>query len=169
MQKCRRDELIKSQLSWELKFDDLHSLFIKWRLDFTSMIPRTSRQTSRTAIMAPISPISRKRSTPLSEDGSPDEPSRKKRCIEPTLPQTPPPDAEQEPKANVSTIPLYNDTPRELLIRSVALILEHVGFSGASEEALEGLCAEVDACPYRPFSWLLYSNIKQTPLAFSPK
>lgn len=97
--------------------------------------------------MAPISPISRKRSTP-SDSGSPDEPASKKRCVETILPHTPPPEEELR-KTNVIQTPMFNDDPRELLSRSVAIILEHVGFSGASEEALEALCAQVDACQYQ--------------------
>lgn len=103
---------------------------------------------SANAIMAPISPISRKRSTPSDSDGgSPDGPASKKRRTEPILPQTPPPE-ENIHKAKVVQTPLFNDDPRELLLHSVAVILEHVGFSGASEEALEALCGQVDACQY---------------------
>ena len=94
--------------------------------------------------MAPISPMSRKRST-RSDDDSPDEPAKKKSCIETILPQTPNPEEDLH-MAILAGTPMFNDTPRELLSRSVATILEHVGFSGASEEAMEALCAEVDTC-----------------------
>lgn len=43
---------------------------------------------------------------------------------------------------------LFNDDPRQLLRRSVTLALEHVGFTGASAEALEALYSEVDMCEY---------------------
>lgn len=83
----------------------------------------------------------------MSDDGSPEEPASKKRRIEePTLPQTPPPEGVILLKANVTENPLFNDNPQELLQRSVAAILQHVGFSGATQEALEALCAQVDTC-----------------------
>ena len=41
---------------------------------------------------------------------------------------------------------LFDEIPHQLLKRSVAVILEHVGFSAASPEALEALCSEVETC-----------------------
>lgn len=38
------------------------------------------------------------------------------------------------------------DEPQQLLMRSVALALDHVGFDAATPEAMEGLRAAVDAC-----------------------
>lgn len=38
------------------------------------------------------------------------------------------------------------DEPQQLLMRSIALALDHVGFDAATPEAMEGLRAEVDAC-----------------------
>ena len=70
----------------------------------------------------------------------------KRRRIEPTLPQTPPP--EKPFNLNYTKGPLFDDDPRQLLLRSVALILQHVGFEGASKEALEALCGEVETCQY---------------------
>jgi hypothetical protein len=43
-------------------------------------------------------------------------------------------------------IELFDEKPRKLLSRAVALALEHVGFDAASQEALEAMCAEVDTC-----------------------
>ena len=43
---------------------------------------------------------------------------------------------------------MFDDDPHQLLLRSVALALEHVGFTGASQEALEAMCAEVETCEY---------------------
>jgi len=95
--------------------------------------------------MAPISPDSLKRSTPShSDDDITDEPQSKRRRVEPTPPQTPP--VEEPPKYNISKDASFNDDPHQLLSRSVMLILEHVGFSGATSIALEALCAEVEAC-----------------------
>jgi len=94
---------------------------------------------------AGMAPISRKRSTPSqSDDDVVDEPTSKRRCVEPALPQTPPP--EEDLIASIGKTHLFDDEQRQFLLRSVALTLEHVGFSGAQEEALEALCAEVDAC-----------------------
>jgi hypothetical protein len=41
---------------------------------------------------------------------------------------------------------MFDDDPHRLLLRSVALTLEHVGFTAASPEALEAMCAEADTC-----------------------
>lgn len=41
---------------------------------------------------------------------------------------------------------LFDDDPRRLLERSVALVLDHIGFDSASKEAMEALCCEVDTC-----------------------
>ena len=95
--------------------------------------------------MAPISPISRKRSTPSqSDDDITDEPANKRVRIEQDEPQTPPP--EEPVAAKVGKVEFFNDGPHQLLFRSVALTLEHVGFSGATPEAMEALCAEAETC-----------------------
>ncbi|KFY27538.1 hypothetical protein V493_03434 [Pseudogymnoascus sp. VKM F-4281 (FW-2241)] len=43
------------------------------------------------------------------------------------------------------TKPSFADEPQYLLERSAALILNHVGFDGASKEALESICAQASA------------------------
>jgi hypothetical protein len=93
--------------------------------------------------------MSLKRSTPpaYGEDGGTDEPMSKRRCVEPTLPHTPPPEEELD-IVTPTKISMFDDDPHQLLLRSVALILEHVGFTAASQEALEAVCAEVDTCQY---------------------
>ncbi|RDW62712.1 hypothetical protein BP5796_11014 [Coleophoma crateriformis] len=88
-----------------------------------------------------MAPILGKRPSP-DQDDSTREPASKRQRIEPTPPLTPPP--EEHFEAKVTDAVLFNDEPRQLLLRSVALALEHVGFSGASPEAMEALCAEVD-------------------------
>lgn len=96
-------------------------------------------------------PISRKRSTPSqSDDDSIEEPTSKRICVEPTLPQTPP--LEGLINGHSTTSPLFDDDPQELLMRSVALAFEHVGFDGASAEALEAICAQVNTCLCSPFT-----------------
>jgi hypothetical protein len=96
-----------------------------------------------------MAPMSLKRSTPPSqgEDGGPDEPISKRRCVEPTLPRTPPPEEDLD-VITPTKISMFDDDPHRLLLRSVALALEHVGFTAASPEALEAVCAEVDTCQY---------------------
>jgi len=94
--------------------------------------------------MAPILPVSRKRLSPSNsgDDEVTEEPNLKRRRLECTPLFTPPPDVTKN--AHSITHHMFNDNARRLLQRSVALILEHVGFAGASPEALEALCAEVD-------------------------
>jgi len=83
----------------------------------------------------------------MSEGSSPEVPQSKKRRVSSDVQQTPPPE-ETLYMASVSKTPLFNDNPRELLRRSVAAILLHVGFSGAKEDALEALCSQVETCQY---------------------
>ena len=60
--------------------------------------------------------------------------------------QTPP--AEDIITAIIDPRLVFNDEPSHLVQRAIALVLEHVGFDGASKEALEGFSAEVDPCAY---------------------
>lgn len=92
-----------------------------------------------------MAPMSLKRTTPShSDDGSPDEPESKRRRFDEFLPNTPPP--EEELSRAPSRKPIFDEDPYQLLLRSVALTLEHVGFTGASPESLEALCAEAETC-----------------------
>lgn len=63
--------------------------------------------------------------------------------------QTPPP--EDVLTAIVDTKPAFDDEPAHLLRRAAAVALQHVGFDGASKEALEELCSEIDACKCRAY------------------
>lgn len=47
---------------------------------------------------------------------------------------------------DVDTTPSYDDDYALQIRRSIALALEHVGFSGATKEAMESFAGEVDAC-----------------------
>jgi transcription initiation factor TFIID subunit 8 len=97
--------------------------------------------------MAQVSPISRKRSTPSQSDEElVDEHINKKIRLEPKLPHTPPPERAQEPETE--KVPHYDDDPKLLLGRSIAIALKHVGFDGADPLALEAMCAEVEECRY---------------------
>src|SRR5206468_106042 len=93
------------------------------------------------ATMAPISPSSisppslKRPSPPQSDDDVSEEPSSKRRRIEPVLPRTPP--AEEPFIPNIVKAPFFDDDPHHLLRRSIAMILKHVGFDSASKEALE--------------------------------
>jgi transcription initiation factor TFIID subunit 8 len=89
--------------------------------------------------------MSLKRSTSSqSDDDSIDESELKKRRFAETLPNTPPP--EEDLSSVPSKRPMFDEDPHQLLLRSVALTLEHVGFTGASPESLEAMCAEVETC-----------------------
>jgi transcription initiation factor TFIID subunit 8 len=94
-----------------------------------------------------MAPMSLKRTTPShSDDGSTDEPDTKRRRFEEFLPSTPPP--EEELNMAPSKAPMFDEDPHRLLLRSVALTLEHVGFTAASPESLEALCAEAETCQF---------------------
>ncbi|KAK2625764.1 hypothetical protein QTJ16_005076 [Diplocarpon rosae] len=122
--------------------------------------------------MAPISPISRKRSTPSQcDDDCPEEPTTKRRRLESGLPHTPPPE-EESFNMNTQEHAMFDDDPHKLMKRSVALALEHVGFSCATPEAMEAFCAEVDAYSSRLLSKVtsLMLNARRsqpTPLDFA--
>jgi transcription initiation factor TFIID subunit 8 len=102
--------------------------------------------------MAPISPSSSTGSLKRPSDSQSDdermvEHTSKRRRVEPALPRTPPPE-EESFVGNAIKETLFDDDPRRLLSRSVALVLQHVGFDGATKEALEAFCAEVETCQY---------------------
>lgn len=73
-------------------------------------------------------------------------PANKRRRIETDLPIRLLLD--EETKENLSRVKTFEDDPRELLERSIALALQHVGFQAASKEAMESFCAQVDTCQY---------------------
>jgi len=92
-----------------------------------------------------MAPISLKRSTPSqSDDDCIDEPETKRRRFEDILPNTPPPEDDVGPV--FKNRPVFDDDPHQLLLRSIALTLEHVGFNAATPESLEAMCAEVKTC-----------------------
>lgn len=84
----------------------------------------------------------KKRFTP--DEGDEEPPAAKRRRTEEYGLQTPP--AEDVITAVLDSRPSFNDEPSHLIRRGVALVLKHVGFDGATKEALEGLCGEVDSC-----------------------
>ncbi len=87
----------------------------------------------------------KKRSTPDQNDEGPvAEPEAKRRCIEENRIQALP--AEDIIMAIPDTRPAFNDEPSHLLRRATALVLEHVGFDGATKEALECFCSEAESC-----------------------
>lgn len=94
-----------------------------------------------------MAPMSLKRSTPShSDDDSIDEPDMKRRRFEEMLPNTPPPEEHLNPVSiNRRT---FNEDPHQLLLRSIALTLEHVGFTAATPESLEAMCSEVETCQF---------------------
>jgi hypothetical protein len=92
---------------------------------------------------------SRKRSSP--DEGREDvgtEPTAKRRRVEDHgedrgLPSPPPEDVIT---AILDKRPSFDDEPSQLLRRAIALMLEHIGFAGATNSALEELCGEFDSC-----------------------
>lgn len=96
--------------------------------------------------MAPVESLPpRKRMSPDSDSGRCiEEPPTKRVRMEPELPRTPPP--EEDIFDGSSKARFADDDPHQLLLRSIALALQHVGFDSASPEALEAFCSQVDTC-----------------------
>ncbi|KAI9735449.1 MAG: hypothetical protein M1818_006455 [Claussenomyces sp. TS43310] len=115
---------------------------------------------------------SRKRPTPdHSEADEPAEPVAKRRRTQGSVPVNPEPTPEPLHQAEVNYARLFNDAPQQLLQRTCVLALEHVGFDGASPEALEALCGEVDSYLTKLLSYVTESMLaarrsQTTPLDF---
>ncbi|KAH8811854.1 transcription factor TFIID complex subunit 8 C-term-domain-containing protein [Xylogone sp. PMI_703] len=90
-------------------------------------------------------PLKRSVSPSVDEDTVMEEPESKRPRIEAALPVTPPPEEDLRPEAVAIADPLFDGDPRKLLLRSIILALDYIGFDAATDEALESLCAEVDA------------------------
>lgn len=93
----------------------------------------------------PSAPSSRKRST--SDDNErprSEEPAPKRKRIAESSPESLP--LSDVAGAAVDTNPGFNKEQWQLLQRSVALVLDYVGFDSASMEALESFCAEAESC-----------------------
>jgi hypothetical protein len=124
--------------------------------------PKPSPEDSESNTHTPVSDMTeagtKKRSTPDDDNEEPTaEPAAKRRRTEDYGLQTPP--AEDVIQAVLDTRPAFNDEPSHLLRRATALVLEHVGFDGATKEAIESLCGEVDSCqcPY-PYTYVQTST-----------
>lgn len=91
----------------------------------------------------PLSPLSLKRSTSPNELEEDDRTSKRSKTS-----KTADKDGleAQTPEYMGLVADLYDEKPRQLLMRSVALALEHVGFDGATPEAIEAICSEADVC-----------------------
>lgn len=117
-------------------------------------------------VMAPITPAmsqdrGRKRGSSQSDNSMNGTPTKKSRYTTSELSSKSPsvgdaPDVDAPESATISK--MFDDDPHQLLLRAVALALEHVGFEGASVTALEALCAEVDACTLKFRSQSLCPN-----------
>jgi len=95
--------------------------------------------------MDPISPDSLKRSSPSQSGDDYDEPiTKKRRLLEPTLPHTPPPEEDYDSPRPQER--MFNDDPKHLLLRSIALALKHVGFDSAKPAAIEALASQAESC-----------------------
>lgn len=92
--------------------------------------------------MAPISPISLKRKSASPSVEEEERSSKKIRQASSTGQ-----DAQEDFTPNGAVnLDLFDEKPRQLLMRSVAITLEHVGFDAASPEAIEAICSQAEAC-----------------------
>jgi transcription initiation factor TFIID subunit 8 len=112
----------------------------------TELNPKPSPQDSEGSPASDVTIAStKKRPTPDEDNDEPaSEPVAKRRRTEDYGLQTPP--AEDIITAVLDTRSAFNDEPSCLLRRAASLVLEHVGFDGATKEALESLCGEIDSC-----------------------
>jgi hypothetical protein len=62
-----------------------------------------------------------------------------------SLPSPPP---EELGSAVLDESPSFDDEPALLLRQSIIVMLQHIGFEGATRSALEELCGEVESCEY---------------------
>lgn len=83
--------------------------------------------------------------SPHGENEPTEGPAQKRRRVEPEMPHTPPSEEEFD-MFRAEAPKMFDDDPHQLMLRSIALTLEHVGFSGATTEAMQAFCAEVDTC-----------------------
>lgn len=92
-----------------------------------------------------VETTSKKRPLPDQSEGEdPEEPASSRRRVDQSGIQTPPP--EEVISAVLSSRPFFDDEPSQLLHHSLTLVLQHIGFDGASKESLEALCNAVDSC-----------------------
>jgi hypothetical protein len=90
-------------------------------------------------------PSSRKRSVSHSTEMS-EPPAKRQRVIKSGLGSPPAENYEERITATMDTRAAFDDEISHLLRRSIAVVLEHVGFHGASKQALEAISGEVDSC-----------------------
>lgn len=93
-------------------------------------------------MMAPLSPIKpRKRTTPSDHDDS-NEPVHKRIELEHAKSSSP---LSLGDSLRPKMVPvMFDDDPHKLLLRSITLALQHVGFCAATPEALEATCDRVE-------------------------
>jgi transcription initiation factor TFIID subunit 8 len=91
---------------------------------------------------------SRKRSSPMQIDEEYEEERvTKKPRVASTELQTPPPERDTSPVyPECVTSNSFDTAHSDGLRKSIALALKHVGFDGATKEAMEAFTGEVDAC-----------------------
>ncbi|KFY05426.1 hypothetical protein V491_09141 [Pseudogymnoascus sp. VKM F-3775] len=114
---------------------------------------------------APSLPSRKRSSSSLTTPKPSEEPAAKKqRTTEPeetiTVTAEPPSTSWDDLITAVPyTKPLFAEEPQYLLERSAALILNHVGFDGASKEALESICAQASAYADKFLSYVTESML----------
>lgn len=108
-------------------------------------LPKESLSNVQTPPSEGAPAVSRKRSSPVDDkEDVATEPKTKRRRVEDRGLPSPPP--EDVITAVLDGRPSFDDEPSRLLRRAIALMLEHIGFAGATKEALEELCGEFDSC-----------------------
>ncbi|KAI6249727.1 Transcription initiation factor TFIID subunit 8 [Erysiphe necator] len=94
-------------------------------------------------MMSPISLASlRKRSPSQSDQSKTDEPSSKRRCLDIQSPKSI--STLSECRVPIEVPHMFDDGPHRLLIRSVSLVLQHIGFTSSTPEAMESFCCAVE-------------------------
>lgn len=78
------------------------------------------------------------------------EQQHQQKQIEASTRQPPTPRATPEPteEAEIVRNPFFDDAPSQLLERSCALVLQKVGYDGATKNAMEALLSEVNTCKF---------------------
>jgi len=97
--------------------------------------------------MASMSPVNSKRASPSQSqsDSGFDEPSSKRQRTDSISASTQTVEKHKESVKVSTQSRMFDDDPHQLLLRSIAMALEYVGFEAASPDALEAFFAEVDS------------------------
>ncbi|RKF62811.1 putative bromodomain associated protein [Erysiphe neolycopersici] len=94
-------------------------------------------------MMSPISLVSPYKRSPSQRDQSKtDEPPSKRICLDVQPPKSIL--SFRECSSPIEAPNMFDDGPHRLLLRSVSLVLQHIGFTSATPEAMEAFCGAVE-------------------------